>query len=210
MNKTIKLLILSDIFVVTGFGLMSPILAIFIKDNIIGGTILSAGIASTIFLITKSLVQLPFSRYADSHDSRKFWMIVGTLLFTLVPFIYIFSKNIYWIYAAGIINGIGSGLMYPTWIGMFSTHLDKKHEGFEWSIYSTAVGLGTALAAVVGAAIAQTVGFQMTFLLVGIMSLIGCAILLGLDNDRSKNSAVKSARYNKIKVLHRNTAKTKL
>ncbi|MDD5182234.1 MAG: MFS transporter [Candidatus Nanoarchaeia archaeon] len=204
MNRTIKLLIISDIFVVTGFGLISPILAIFIKDNLIGGTIFSAGLASTIFLITKSVVQLPFSRYADSHDSRKFWVIVGTLLFTTVPFIYMFTNHIYMIYIAGIINGIGSGLMYPTWIGIFSTHLDKKHEGFEWSVYSTAVGFGTAIAAAVGAAVAQFMGFQMTFLLVGIMSLVGCAILFGLENDRNKKSAIKSAHYGKMKVLHRN------
>ena len=204
MNKTIKLLILSDIFVVTGFGLISPILAIFIKDNLIGGTIFSAGLASTIFLITKSVVQLPFSRYADSHNSRKFWLIVGTLLFTTVPFIYIFTKSIYMIYIAQIINGIGSGLMYPTWIGIFSTHLDKKHEGFEWSIYSTAVSIGTAIAAVIGAAVAQFMGFQMTFLLVGAMSLVGCFILFGLENDRNKKSAIKSAHYIKMKVLHRN------
>ena len=36
MNRTVKLLILSDIFILTGFGLITPILAIFIKDDIVG------------------------------------------------------------------------------------------------------------------------------------------------------------------------------
>jgi len=35
MNKTLKILIISDIFVFSGFGLIGPILAIFIKDNLI-------------------------------------------------------------------------------------------------------------------------------------------------------------------------------
>ena len=49
---TIKLLMISDIFLVTGFGLIDPILAIFIKENLIGGSIFAAGFASTLFLVT--------------------------------------------------------------------------------------------------------------------------------------------------------------
>lgn len=94
MNRTIKLLMISDIFVLTGFGLISPILAIFIKDNLIGGTIFAAGLASTLFLITKSVIQLPFSRYVDKHDDTKRWLILGTLFISIVPFIYIFSNHI--------------------------------------------------------------------------------------------------------------------
>ena len=44
MNRIIKLLMISDVFVLTGFGLVQPILAIFIKDNLVGGTIFAAGL----------------------------------------------------------------------------------------------------------------------------------------------------------------------
>ena len=44
MNRTMKLLLLSDIFVLTGFGLIQPILAIYINDGgVTGGTMLTAG-----------------------------------------------------------------------------------------------------------------------------------------------------------------------
>ena len=53
MNRTMKLLLLSDIFVLTGFGLIQPILAIYINDGeIAGGNMLTAGIASSLFLLT--------------------------------------------------------------------------------------------------------------------------------------------------------------
>ena len=58
MNRIIKLLIISDIFVITGFGLIGPILAIFIKD-LQGSSLFAVGFSSTLFLIVKSLVQLP-------------------------------------------------------------------------------------------------------------------------------------------------------
>ncbi|MEK6969908.1 MAG: MFS transporter [Nanoarchaeota archaeon] len=185
MNRTIKLLMLSDIFVLTGFGLIEPILAIFIKENVVGGTILAAGLASTIFLVTKCLVQLPFSRYVDRQENKVKWLVVGASLVTLVPFIYIFSTHVYYIYLAQVLMGIGSGLVYPTWLGLWSTNLDKQHQSFEWSLYSTLTGLGTAATAAIGAAIAEYIGFTYTFALVGIMSLWSCLILLGLENKQN-------------------------
>jgi len=199
MNRTIKLLMLSDIFLITGFGLIDPILAIFLKENLIGGTIFAAGIASTLFLITKSVVQLPFSRYVDRHDDKIKWLIVGTLFISCVPFIYILSDHIYYIYAAEIVRGIGSGLAFPTWLGLWSTNLDKRKESFEWSLYSTLVSAGTAVTAVIGSLIAEYFGFTVTFILVGTLSLTGCVILLNLQHETVKQKDGTVKRY-KIKT----------
>lgn len=193
---------ISDVFMVTGFGLIDPILAIFIKEDITGGTILGAGLASTLFLITKAIVQLPFSRYVDSHEDKVKWLIVGSFAISTVPFVYIFANHIYMVYAAQVLYGIGSGLAYPTWLGLWSTHLDKKHESFEWSLYSTMTGLGVAATAAIGAAIAEFVGFELTFTLVGITSLVGWMILFGLEK---KNGKEKKTNYNyhaKRKLAH--------
>lgn len=204
MDRTIKLLMFSDIFVMTGFGLMEPILAIFIKEDLAGGTIFAAGLASTLFLITKCVVQLPFSRYIDRHDHNVKWLIFGMFLVSAVPFIYMFAESINTVYIAQILLGIGTGLAYPTWLGLWSTHLDKKHESFEWSIYATLTGLGTASTAIIGAAIAEFIGFAYTFFFVGVLSLIGCLILFGLEMKRTKISKIKFAHYHKRrKLVHR-------
>ena len=195
MNRIIKLLLISDIFVLTGFGLMQPILAIFIKDNLVGGTIFSAGLASMLFIITKSFVQLPFSRFVDRRN-RIFevrGLIVGTVLISIVPFIYILSNHIYFIYIAQVIYGIGSGLAYPETdideVVKTSRNLDKKNRSYEWSLYSTLTGLGAGAAAVIGAVVAQYFGFVYTFLLVGAMSMIGCLILVKLENMLPRRKA---------------------
>ncbi|MFH0752045.1 MAG: MFS transporter [archaeon] len=186
MNKAIKYLIISDIFIFTGFGLINPILAIFVKENLIGGTIFAAGLASMIFMLTKSLVQLPFSRYIDSHDSRIKWLILGTFIIAFVPVIYLLSSNIKHIYLAQFLYGIGSGLAFPAWLGIWSFNLDKGHESFEWSLYSTLVGVGTAVSAAVGATIAGLFGFKYTFVFVGVMSMVGCGVLFNLEKKYGK------------------------
>ncbi len=201
MNKVIKLLIISDIFVTTGFGLIDPILAIYIKEDLIGGTIFAAGLASMLFLLTKCLVQLPFSRYVDEHDNKISWLIVGAFIIATVPFIYIFAKSIAYIYLAQVLYGLGSGLAYPTWLGLWSTHLDRKHESFEWSLYSTLTGLGTAGTAAIGSIIAQFIGFSYTFALVGIMSVFGCLILLKLEKQNEKKDGISLHTYHRHRKL---------
>lgn len=181
MNRTMKLLMLSDVFVLTGFGLIQPILAIFINGDVAGGTVLTAGLASTIFLVIKSLVQLPFGRYIDNHAMKTRWLIIGTMLMASVPVLYLSADSIYHIYLAEAIYGLGSGLAYPTWLGLWSTNLHKGSESFQWSIYSTSTGLGTAATGTLGAATASLLGFKATFIFAGIMCLLGCFTLLILE-----------------------------
>lgn len=186
MNRTMKLLMLSDIFVLTGFGLIQPILAIFINQGVAGGTVLTAGLASTIFLMTKSLVQLPFGKYIDDHEKKTRWLILGTLMMAIVPILYVTADSIYKVYLAEMIYGLGSGLAYPTWLGLWSRNLDQGRESFQWSIYSTSTGLGTAATGTIGAAMASVAGFTTTFMLAGVVCLLGCLTLLVLENRSSE------------------------
>lgn len=88
-----------------------------------------------------------------------------------------FAHNIWMIFFAQIIYGVGNGLSYPTWVGIWTEHLDKGKETFEWSVYSTTIGLGTAISATIGAAIADFIGFYYTFMLVTFLSILGLLIL---------------------------------
>jgi MFS family permease len=162
INSTMKLLLLSDIFVITGFGFIQPILAIFINGGVPGGTVFAAGLASSLFLLTKSLVQLPFGKYIDGRKRKVRWLIAGTLLMASVPLIYITAKDVAHVYLAEMIYGIGSGLAYPTWLGLWSANLEKGKESFQWSVYSTSTGIGTAATGAAGAGLVSLVGFNAT------------------------------------------------
>ncbi len=180
MNKTLKLLILSDVFVFGGLGLVSPILAIFIKDNLVGGTILAAGVASMIYLITHSILQILFAYKFNPKD--RLWMLwVGTAIIALVPFGYIFSTHVYHIYLVELLYGIGAGFAYPSWSSLFTSNLEKGKRGFQYSIYSSSVGIGTAITAGVGAWLAEKAGFQWVFALTGLLAIIGLLVLFKLE-----------------------------
>ena len=180
MNKTLKLLMISDIFIFSGFGLISPILAIFIKDNLIGGSILTAGIASTIFLITHSILQIVSAERFNPKD-RLWMLLLGTAIISSVPFGYIFSTHISHLYFVQFLYGVGAGFAYPSWSSLFTSNLEKGRRGLQWSIYSSSVGIGTAITAAVGALIAQKTSFELVFILTGLFAILGLVVLFKLE-----------------------------
>ena len=183
MNKALKLLIYSDIVIYSGLGFIGPILAIFVKDNLIGGSISAAGLAMSIFLITYSSLQILFARIFNPKD--RLWMIyLGTTIIILVQFSYILLSNIYQLYMLQFIYGIGVAFAYAAWSSMFASHLEKGQRGYQWAMDTSGSGIGGAVTAYLGALIAEKFGFHIVFIIVGIFGVISLLILLKLDKKK--------------------------
>ena len=180
------LLVLSDILILSSFGLIAPIFAIFLI-GIEGGTILTAGMATGIFLIVRSTAQFPLSRFLiDKHRHKTRLLLIGTSLIVLVPFIYILAKNVYVIFIAQAVYGLGTAFAYPSWFSLFTMYMDKRHRGFEYSFWSAGIGIGGAIAAFFGASIAESFGFISLFFVVGSIALMGFFILIFLDRIETR------------------------
>lgn len=180
-NKVIKTLILSDIFILSGFGLISPILSVFFTDQIRGGGLGVAGLASTVYLVTKSALTLPIARYLDRKKGEEddfaamFW---GSVLTSLVPFSYLVITTPIQVYAVQMIYGVGQALSYPSWLAIFTRHITKHKTGVSWGLYFTLTDVCGALTAGIGGALAAHFGFAPLFVLVGMVSLVGSSVLL--------------------------------
>jgi len=181
MNKIIIYLTISDILILSAFGLIAPIFAIFMNTGITGGSIAAAGLASTIFFLVKSITQLPLSMYIDSRKGKLGFLLFGSFLIVLVPIIYAFSPNVKFIFIAQGIYGLGAAMAYPAWYSLFTMHLDRKHRGLEYSVWSTGVGLGIALTAYLGAKFVEISSFKILFFIVAGLSFLGLIVLLFLS-----------------------------
>lgn len=183
INKIIKVLVLGDVMFFSAFGLIGPIFAVFVTNQIVGATIATAGFAATINLLTRAILQMPVARYIDRHKGEKDdfrFMIAGSTLVSVVPFIYLFVSAPIHLYMAQVILGIGGALANPGWYAIFTRHIDKNKEGTEWSLENVSVGLAAAGAATIGGILAQNYGFHNLFLIVGILSLLGVIIQISL------------------------------
>lgn len=186
INNVVKYLVLSDLIFFAGWGLITPIFAIFIVNSIQGGSILVVGIASSIYWILTSILRIPFGIFLDKHKGEKddyFFLVVGLFIASLIPFGYIFSKFPWHIYILQAIYGIGLAMSFSGWSAIFTRHIDKGKEATEWGLDATSVGIGTGISAVIGGWAVTQFGFNPVFIVVGILGLIGVALLLGIRNN---------------------------
>jgi len=186
INNVVKYLVLSDLIFFAGWGLITPIFAIFIVNSIQGGSILVVGIASSIYWILTSILRIPFGIFLDNHKGEKddyFFLLAGLFIASLIPFGYIFSKLPWHIYILQAIYGIGLAMSFSGWSAIFTRHIDKGKEATEWGLDATSVGIGTGISAVIGGWAVTQFGFNPVFIVVGILGLIGVALLLGIRNN---------------------------
>ncbi|MFA4941358.1 MAG: MFS transporter [Patescibacteria group bacterium] len=183
VNSVIKFLTISDVIIIGGFGLVTPVFAVFIVDGIEGGTLAVVGIAEAIFLFTKSIIQIPAASLIDKIKGEKddFWVLfIGSIIYSIIPLWYLLINTPIELYIVQFFYGLSTAATIPSWLAIFTRHIDKKHEGIEWGVRQTLVDLGAALTASCGGFLAFYFGFTLLFFLVSISSFIGSFFLLGV------------------------------
>ena len=180
INKVIKILILSDVFLMAGLGFITPIFAIFLTQNIKGGDIKVVGFAAAIYWIIVSLVVIPIGKYLDKNHGEKddLWsIIIGNFLAALAVFGYLFSRLPWHIYILQGIYALGIGMNIPGYTAIFTRHVDKGREAFSWSVRASLVSIGSGVAGALGGIVAQNFGFNILFIGVGIFILLSSFLL---------------------------------
>lgn len=181
INRVIRLLILSDFSLFFAFGLLAPIFAIFITQNIEGGTLRVIGLAASSYWIARVLATVPFSKFMDKTDGEidEFWFtVIGSYMMVFVPLFYIISKQPWHIYLLGFINGLANSMAVPGWRIIFTNHIDRGHMGYEWSMEDVGVGVAIALSSYIGADLAEKFGFNTVMILIAIIGSIGVSFFL--------------------------------
>ena len=192
INKIVIVLTISDFFLNLGWGLVSPIFAIFILNNIAFGSISKAaavaGLGSFIFWTVKSVVQIPVGRYLDINHGEKddFWfMVIGTFVMALVPIGYLFASQVWHIYALQALYAIAAGVNFPSWAAIFTRHIDKGSEAFQWGAHSTVLGFAAGIAGGLGGLMVALFGFTVVFIFVSLFILFAGFLLLLVKHDVS-------------------------
>ncbi len=198
-NKIVKTLIYSDFVLNGAWGLLAPIFAIFILQDIVGGDIVEgakvAGFTSLIYWSVKSVLQIPIGAYLDKNHGEKddfLFMVTGIFLASLAPFGFLVSTAPCHIYISQSLQAIGMAMMIPSSSAIFARHVDKGKEAYEYSLRSTSLGFGVGLAGAVGGVMTTVWGFKLIFLFVGIFTMVSGIILLSLKDQLSTKNIVST------------------
>jgi len=186
INKIIKTLISTDLIFLSALGLITPIFAIFITDKIKGGTIEVVGFATAIYWIGRSIFEIPIARFLDKTKGEKddlHFLIIGYALCAIVNFGYIFSSLPWHIYLLEFVYALGAAVSWPAWSALFTRHIDKGKEGFEWSVEHVSFSAGIGITGAVGGIVVSTWGFNIAFFLAGLFALIGALLPIIISKD---------------------------
>jgi MFS family permease len=179
INRVIRVLIYSDVFLLTGMGFVAPIFAIYLTENIKGGNVEVAGFAAAVYWIVNSLVIIPIGKFLDKNHGEKddlWFVILGNVLAALSVFGYFYAALPWHIYFLQGLYGLGMAMNMAGYTAIFTRHIDKEKESYEWSTRGAWVGMGGGAAGAIGGWAAYRFGFD--FLFAGIIIFILISALL--------------------------------
>ena len=181
VNRVVKIFILSDLILWSGWGFIDPLFSVFVVNEIVGATLVSVGFLAAIYWVSKGFLQIPISIFLDKTEGEQddfYALILGLLVIGISAFSFALSKEIWQVYLFQFVKSVGFALYIPAWSAILSRHLDKGHTAFEWALSSSAVSLGIGFAGVIGGSIATIAGFNFLFLFTGSMAILSAATLI--------------------------------
>ena len=178
MNKELKILLLSSVLFTLAGGMFGPIYAIFVEG--IGGDLLTAGAAYSIFAIVSGILIFFISRWEDHVKKQEILVVCGYALNCIGFFGYLITKNPLDLFIVQIIFGAGCAIKSPAYDGLYSKHLEKGKFVSEWGLWESIYMITTGLAAIAGGIIGNFYGFRMLFIIMLFSSIIGFIVSIDL------------------------------
>jgi MFS family permease len=185
-NNVVKCLIAFDTSIVAAGALIAPVFAIFVVNNIVGGSAAVVGFATSIYMVSFSIARLTSAYYVDkklSEKERVALSVVGTLVVGTSFLLYVVASRPWHVYALQALNGIGTALRYSPIMSLFTRYIDKGRESFEWGLYAVSTSLGQAFAASVGGALVDELGFEAVFAITGGAIMVSSLTSLALYRE---------------------------
>jgi MFS family permease len=181
IDPVIRFLIISDTVMFGAVGLLGPIFALFIEDFIVGGNEATAGIAAGVYLFTKSTLQIPIANFIDRVRGEKddyVILFLFTMAMSLIPLLYLFISTPLELYIVQFVLGLFTAFTFPTFMALFTHHVDRGKEGTEWGVYFTLTDITSAAFGALGGLLAATSGFPFLIITVVVLSVCGSLLLL--------------------------------
>lgn len=183
LNRFTKYFVLTDFLMLTGWGFLGPVFALFVVNSgqIAGATVVTVGIATALYWVIKSIIQVPIANFLDKTDGEKddfYALFFGLLIIGVAAFLYLAATKTWHIYTIHVIQAIGYSLYVPAWSGLFTRHLEKERSSLGWTLDNTIVGLSSGIAGLLGSIMVEYFGFQFIFIVVGLFSFAAAAVVM--------------------------------
>lgn len=189
LNKDLRFLVFVNTVINFTVGLFAPFYAVFVIK--IGGSAALAGVSWALFSIVSGVLILLLSRWELRIHKRHVLLAVGYLIRALAFLSYAFLDSIPQLLITQVIWGIASAIGIPAFDALYTSSTSKETAIVEWAYWEAASAIAVGIAALVGGLLIQTVGFQILFIIMAIISgTLGCFLLY--QRYRIKTAALRN------------------
>jgi len=189
VGRLIQALTLNDITFWGGFDMLQVVFALFVVQNIEGGSAADIGIALFLYKASATLVSIPLGTLFDSIKSLNDERIGLTLSSLITGTMYIllaFSSFRWQLFLIMTIVGMSRSLNLNSWRKIFNKSLSSKKTGTELGVYDTVFSLGTALMNVLAGFMSELYGIQLVLVVTGIVVYSGIVFPFLVRRDIQK------------------------
>ena len=182
-NQVILVIIFALFVITVAANLTVPIFAIYILNDI-GAAAAAVGFASAIYWAVKSILQLPIARFLDKNHGEiddYYSLLIGIAITTGGVFLFYFASQLWHVFLIQFLIAVGDAFAVPPLYAIFTRHIDRGSEGFEWMLQSSfSLGAGSAIGGALSGTLVGLLGIRPLFLINGTLMLVGLVILFFL------------------------------
>lgn len=158
----------ADLFVATTF-------ALFVTQNIEGGTAIHVGIIYGLYRIVRALLALPIGRFFDRHRGYldELWALAFSGLLVGSVYLVLFSATQLWqVYLCMIFIAVGHAMNIGSWTIIFYASMEQNQQGEVIGVYQTVMQIIYGMSAILAGFFGETYGFEWTMFIAGFLTIL--------------------------------------
>jgi len=149
-RRNLYLLSFLAFMVMTGFGLVMPLLPIYVK--LLGGSATELGVLMASFMLTRAVFATGFGNISDRIGRKKI-ILGGVVLYGVLSIVFALSTEMWELLLARLIQGISSAMVWPVSEALIIDSVEPAERGYAMSVYMVFSNAGMAAGPFLGGAL---------------------------------------------------------
>jgi len=171
LNKIIFGTLFFSLFAaVTGVGIVVPLLPVYAHQLGAGG--LAIGLIFGSFALSRTFLLPYFGRLSD-RQGRKRLIVFGLVSYACLSLAFVMADSVSFLVSIRFFQGIASSMMMPAIQAYVGDITPPGREGFTMGCFNMSIFFGLSLGPILGGSINDHWGLDASFLIMGLLSLVG-------------------------------------
>jgi len=166
-NKALRILLSTNAMILMAAAMLGPIYALFVEK--VGGDLMDASIAGSIFALVAGLTTLVSGKYSDKIKENELIIVLGYIIMGIGFSLYFWVTSVIFLFIVQAVIGLGEAIYAPAFDAVYSKHMDKHKSGTQWGAWESMNYFTTAVGAVIGGGLVTLFGFQTLFVIMAIL-----------------------------------------